>query len=180
MSSNGHTRGYAHCTYTNMGYAVKAIRYFNNFEIRPLSKIFVAPTRDNNILYIGYVALDKTDQEIYRELRKIFGGITSIALYVIHQKNCLAVEVKFESHLFSSYAKEFVLSGCVHLFGERLTEVYWANYDHNNIAITELQLGCRYFIVSELSAIEKHYLDETFSSALLFKFRTNNPSGSSC
>ncbi|GIX70240.1 dead end protein homolog 1 [Caerostris darwini] len=141
ISSNGHTRGYAYCTYTNLGDAVKAIQSFNNFEIRPLSNISVVATMDNNILYAGFVALDKTGEEIYGELRKFFGGITSVAPYVIPQRNCLAIEVKFESHLFSSYARDFLLSGCVHLFGKRLTAVCWANYNSNNVATEIVEFG---------------------------------------
>ncbi|GIX73183.1 APOBEC1 complementation factor [Caerostris darwini] len=138
ITKTGHTRGYAFCTYANPEDAVKAIRSFHEFEIRLSTKIRVEKVMSNNAIWIGFFPGDKTNEDIYIELREHVTGITTITPYTIHEKNLLAVKVNFENHQQASRAKCFLQFGHARLFDKIPDAVGWAKGDPNDRPLVEV------------------------------------------
>ncbi|GBO07394.1 APOBEC1 complementation factor [Araneus ventricosus] len=122
-------RGFAFATYTNKEDAKKAILKLDGYEIRPYKRIGVLLSKDNRKLYVGGIPLNKSEDDVYREISRLTEGVTKVCVLpnsYDHTKNRGFAFVEYESHRHVSIARRVLLSGNVKLFNRKVT-VDWAD-----------------------------------------------------
>ena len=81
MDFSGTNRGYLFVRYSNNEEAKRAVKFLNNFEIRPGKKIGVIPSVDNRKLWISGLPKNRTSDEILQEMQKLTIGATNVVIY---------------------------------------------------------------------------------------------------
>lgn len=117
MDFSGSNRGYAFLMYTKVDHAYRAIREFNNLEIRPGKKIGVVKSLDNCRLFVGGIPKNKTKQDIVQEMHKITDGVVGAIVYSCvngnreNSRNRGFAFVEYENHRAAAMARRKLLPG---------------------------------------------------------------------
>ncbi|XP_056631486.1 probable RNA-binding protein 46 [Diorhabda sublineata] len=108
LDFNEKSRGYAFATFFNAEDANRAIKKFNNYEIRPNVHIGVYKSVDNCKLFIGNLPNDKTREEIYEMVHAYVSGVVDILMFQDYNNTNLNrgyAFIEFDNHRSAAMAR---------------------------------------------------------------------------
>lgn len=131
---SGFNRGYAFITYEDSEQAEMAVKYLNNFLIRPNHRIGVYKSVDNRRLFVGGIPEEKTREEVKMALEYYVEGLVDIIMYPSHSVdqtricNRGYVFAEFKTHRSAAIARR-LLNFDVKLWSDAPAPVYvdWAD-----------------------------------------------------
>jgi len=128
MDFNGYNRGYAFVMFETREEAKKAVRDFNNYEIRKNKFIGVCFSVDNCRLFVGGIPKNKKKEEILEEIKKVTDDVKDVIVYpTAHDKtkNRGFAFVEYFNHKAAAMARRKLLPGRIQLWGHQIA-VDWA------------------------------------------------------
>ncbi|KAF2879062.1 hypothetical protein ILUMI_27115 [Ignelater luminosus] len=111
---NGFNRGFAFITYEDSEQAEMAVKYLNNFRIRPKHCIGVYKSVDNRRLFIGGIPEEKTREEVKVALERYVEDLTDVIMYSSHSHNITQicnrgyVFAEFKTHRSAAIARRLL------------------------------------------------------------------------
>jgi len=129
MDFSGTNRGYLFVRYSNNEEAKRAVKFLNNFEIRPGKKIGVIPSVDNRKLWISGLPKNRTSDEILQEMQKLTIGATNVVIYSSYNDKTQSrgyCFVEYETHRHAALARRKLVPGHNFIFDQEIQRVDWA------------------------------------------------------
>jgi len=133
MDFSGTNRGYLFVRYSNKEEAKLAIKYLNDYEIRPGKKLGVIPSVDNRKLWISGLPKNASSDEILQEMKKLTDGVTNVCLYNSYHDKTKSrgyAFVEYETHRHAALARRKLVPGHNFILGQEIQRVDWAEPEH--------------------------------------------------
>lgn len=133
MDFSGSNRGYLFVRYTCREDAKKAVREFNNYEIRDGKFLGVLHSVDNRKLYISGIPKNRSAAEIKSDMQKITAGVRDVILYpsqADRSKTRGYAFVEYETHRAAALARRKLVPSRTFLLGQEIDKVDWAEPEY--------------------------------------------------